>query len=101
MNLEGEHWKKGSWLFRVIYGIILPTYVGIIVDHYKDPYGKLGSFCFFLAHLWSFFLFYQGLGSKSQMTKIFALLVVPLCAQTLGQEPFFLSDSASDSLGKI
>ena len=27
-------WKKGSWLFRVyIYGILLPSYVGILINH--------------------------------------------------------------------
>ena len=31
--------KKNTWLFRVYIGnAILPSYVGIIVNHYKDPY---------------------------------------------------------------
>ena len=46
-------------------------------------------------------VFYWGLGSKSQMTKIFALLVVPLCAQTLGQEPFFYPILRETALEKL
>ena len=34
---SGEQWKT-PWLVRVIYGIILPRYIGIIVIHCKDPY---------------------------------------------------------------
>ena len=34
--------KKGPWLFRVfkglISGIILPSYIGVIINHYKDLY---------------------------------------------------------------
>ena len=31
--------KKGPWLFRGFVGDeILPSYVGIIINHYKDPY---------------------------------------------------------------
>ena len=29
---------KKSWLFAVYRGLYLPSYVGIIVNHYKDPY---------------------------------------------------------------
>ena len=30
--------KKGPLVGWVIYGIILPSYIGIIIGHYKDPY---------------------------------------------------------------
>ena len=35
-----EQWKKGPWLFTVytVGDEILPNYMGIIVNHYKDPY---------------------------------------------------------------
>ena len=33
-----EQWKKGPWLVRLFWGIILPNYIGIIINHYKDPY---------------------------------------------------------------
>ncbi len=32
-------WKKGTWLFSVYFGDeMLPSYIGIIINHYKDPY---------------------------------------------------------------
>ena len=32
-------WKKGTWLFSVYLGDeMLPSYIGIIINHYKDPY---------------------------------------------------------------
>ena len=32
--------KKINWLFRIyiIYGIILSSYIRVIISHYKDPY---------------------------------------------------------------
>ena len=31
--------KKGPWLFRGFVGDeILPSYIGILINHYKDPY---------------------------------------------------------------
>ena len=34
-----EQWKKGPWLVRFCFGDeILPCYVGIIMNHNKDPY---------------------------------------------------------------
>ena len=30
---------KKPWLFRVYRGIILPSYIGIIINHYKDQMG--------------------------------------------------------------
>lgn len=34
-----DNWamKKNTWLFRVFQAIILPTHVGIVISHYKDP----------------------------------------------------------------
>ena len=36
-NFPCEQWKK-PWLFGFIWGIILPSYIGIIIKQYKDPY---------------------------------------------------------------
>ena len=55
--LESEQWKKGPWLFRWISGIILPSYMGIIISHYKDPYKPTSIMdsnkFFFLGQWWS------------------------------------------------
>lgn len=32
-----EQCRKETWLFDVFWGIILPLYVGISINHYKDP----------------------------------------------------------------
>ncbi len=36
-----QQWKKGPWLFLRDIGdeiLLVPSYVGIIINHYKDPY---------------------------------------------------------------
>ena len=30
--------EKNPWLVGVFWGIILPSYIGITIHHYKDPY---------------------------------------------------------------
>ena len=52
-----EHWKK-TWLFRVfLLGIILPRYLGIIINHYEDPWKPTSimerniNLFFFVVHL--------------------------------------------------
>ena len=30
--------EKKTWLFAVYKGLLLHGYVGIIINHYKDPY---------------------------------------------------------------
>ena len=35
-NFQFDQWSK-AWLFRDFWGIILPSHIGIIISHYKDP----------------------------------------------------------------
>ena len=52
-----EQWKRAPGCLGYIgIGIILPSYMGIIISHYKDPYSTTSIMeskrVFFMAHVW-------------------------------------------------